>query len=184
MLALDLSGDEVKPDMTPMIDVVFLLIVFFLCIDFRVLEAKLPAFLPRDRGSGTQRVEPKDELAVRVHVTEPGTKVLARAADPNGIDPATGRAARFRLDGHRVAWQIGPRHFHDLAAAQAELKRIADDPDNHVLHPDGGEYGPIACVVEGLRGTCCHDVAQAADACRAAGFTRIHFGGGLGALPR
>ena len=34
---------EAEMDMTPMIDVVFLLIIFFLCIDFRVLEAKLPA---------------------------------------------------------------------------------------------------------------------------------------------
>ena len=38
--------EEQKGDMTPMIDVVFLLIVFFLCIEFKVLESRLDAFLP------------------------------------------------------------------------------------------------------------------------------------------
>ena len=46
-------------DMTPMIDVVFLLIIFFLCIDFKILEAKLPAYLPKDKGS-----QPEEELLV------------------------------------------------------------------------------------------------------------------------
>ena len=31
--------EEAKPNMTPMIDVVFLLIIFFLCIEFKTLEA-------------------------------------------------------------------------------------------------------------------------------------------------
>jgi biopolymer transport protein ExbD len=171
--------DDVKHDMTPMIDVVFLMIVFFVCIDFRTLEAKLPAFLPRDRGSSRDVVAPQQQLAVRVHVTSPGTTVAARAADARGVDPATGRPPRFRLDGHRVAWEIGPRRFDDLAAAASELAHIARDPANHVVDDATGERGPIACVVEGLRGSRYDDVAKAADACRAAGFTRIHFGGGV-----
>lgn len=171
--------EEARSDMTPMIDVVFLMIVFFVCIDFRVLEAKLPAFLPRDRGSGPTLVEPEEQLAVRVHVTAPGTATPSPAANREGIDPATGRPARYRLHGHRVAWEIGPRRFDDLAAAAHELARIASDPRNQVLDPRTGERRPIACVVEGLRGSRYDDVAKAADACRAAGFTAIHFGGGM-----
>ena len=60
-------------DMTPMIDVVFLMIIFFLCIDFRVLEAKLPAFLPRDRG-GSLTADPIEQLSVRVHRVAEGQK--------------------------------------------------------------------------------------------------------------
>ncbi len=41
-LLQDAVDEEAEMDMTPMIDVVFLLIIFFLCIDFRILEAKLP----------------------------------------------------------------------------------------------------------------------------------------------
>jgi hypothetical protein len=170
--------DEVKPDMTPMVDVVFLLIVFFLCIDFKMLEAKLPAFLPRDHGSAPTHLEPEEQLVVRVHVTSPGTRVPAAATDERGVDPMTGRPARFRLAGHRVAWEVGPKRFEDLAAATTELARIATDPQNRVVDRATGEQRPLACIVDGLRGTCYDDVARAADACRASGFTTIEFGAG------
>lgn len=173
--------EEARSDTTPMIDVVFLMIVFFVCIDFRVLEAKLPAFLPRDRGSGPTMVKPEEQLALRIHVTAPGTRVAPSTAGRDGIDPATGRPARFQLHGHRVAWEVGPRRFDDLEAATRELTRIAKDPSLHVLDPTTGERQPIACVVEGLRGSRYDDIARATDACRAAGFTRIHFAGGMGA---
>jgi biopolymer transport protein ExbD len=170
--------EEAKADTTPMIDVVFLMIVFFVCIEFRTLEAKLPAFLPKDAGSSTRPVEPEPQLSVRVHVVAPGTKVATRPVAARGVDPATGRPVRYRLDGHRVAWEIGPRRFDDFAAAAAELARIAKDPANHALDRRTGERGPIACIVEGQRGSRYDDVAKAADACRAAGFTRIHLGAG------
>lgn len=164
--------------MTPMVDVVFLLIVFFLCIDFKTLEAKLPAFLPRDHGSGRALAEPEEQLLVRVHVTSPGTRVPTASTDGHDLDPATGRPARYRLDGHRVAWEVGPKRFDDLAAAAAELARIAADPQNHVVDRATGERRPIPCIVDGLRGSCYDDVARAADACRASGFTTIQFGSG------
>jgi biopolymer transport protein ExbD len=171
--------EEAKADTTPMIDVVFLMIVFFVCIDFRVLEAKLPALLPLDRGGSPDLVEPQRQLVVRVHVTAPGTMVPTGAADANGVDAATGRPPRHRLEGHRVAWEIGPRRFDDLGAARAELARIAADPANHVADRDTGARGPMDCVVEAMRGACYEDVARTTDACHAAGFPRIHFGGGL-----
>ena len=59
---------EHEQDMTPMIDVVFLLIIFFLCIDFRVLEAKLPAYLPR-HGSGAEATAPVQRLHVGILCT-------------------------------------------------------------------------------------------------------------------
>jgi biopolymer transport protein ExbD len=43
--------EDVKMDLTPMIDVVFLLLIFFICtLKFKVLEGKLPTFLPKDVG--------------------------------------------------------------------------------------------------------------------------------------
>ena len=56
-----------------MIDVVFLLIIFFLCIEFRVLEAKLPAYLPKDKGSQSTQVEPMEQLSVGIYVESKGT---------------------------------------------------------------------------------------------------------------
>ena len=46
-----LAQEEVKMDMTPMIDVTFLLLVFFMCsLDFKSLEGKLSAYLPKKIG--------------------------------------------------------------------------------------------------------------------------------------
>ena len=55
-----------------MIDVVFLLIIFFLCIDFKILEAKLPAYLPKDKGSATTEMEPIEQLPVLIVCDEWG----------------------------------------------------------------------------------------------------------------
>ena len=45
------ATEEVEMQMTPMIDVTFLLLIFFLCsIKFKLLDGKLAAYLPRDEG--------------------------------------------------------------------------------------------------------------------------------------
>ena len=57
--------DEIKMDMTPMIDVVFQLMIFFMCtIKFKTLEGKLTAYLPKDVGVNTDAgVVPEEELS-------------------------------------------------------------------------------------------------------------------------
>lgn len=171
--------EEVKADTTPMIDVVFLLIVFFVCVDFRVLEAKLPAYLPRDRGLSPSVVLLQEVLPVRIEVVTPGVPV--REAAPGAkVVPGAGRPPRYRLQDHRVAWQIGPRRFTDLAAARRELERLARDPTLYVVDRETGGRRPMDCLVEGQRGSRYDDVAKAADACRAAGFTEVHLGAGEG----
>jgi len=45
------ATEEVDMQMTPMIDVTFLLLIFFMCsIKFKLLDGKLAAYLPRDVG--------------------------------------------------------------------------------------------------------------------------------------
>jgi biopolymer transport protein ExbD len=77
MSALDDAQEEAKADMTPMIDVVFLMIIFFICIEFKVLESKLDAFLPTDKGSQSTVVEPEEQLAIKIHVEAKGTATPA-----------------------------------------------------------------------------------------------------------
>ncbi len=175
----DPADTEARSDMTPMIDVVFLMIVFFVCIDFRVLEAKLPAYLPKDKGSSPARLQPQEQLVVRVHTAAEGTVSYRAGFAPGDVDPATGRAARFTLAGHAARWEVGPRLFTDLAAARRELLRIAEDPQSQVPDPTNGGRRLMACVVEGQHGVRYDDVAKAVDACHAAGFDEIRFGGGL-----
>ncbi|MBL8726839.1 MAG: biopolymer transporter ExbD [Planctomycetes bacterium] len=170
--------DEARSDMTPMIDVVFLMIVFFVCIDFRVLEAKLAAYLPKDVGPAAGLVPPLERVVVRVHGDAPGTEVYAAGFAAGTIDPATGRPARYRLTGHSARWEVGPRLFTDLAAARQELERIARDPQSQVPDRANGGRRLMPCVVEGQRGARYDDVARAVDACHAAGFAEIEFGSG------
>jgi biopolymer transport protein ExbD len=48
------ATEEVKMQMTPMIDVTFLLLIFFLCsIKFKLLDGKMQTYLPKDLGVNT-----------------------------------------------------------------------------------------------------------------------------------
>ena len=163
--------DPPRLDMTPMIDVVFLMIVFFACIDFRVLEAKLEARLPRDVVSHGS-VPPQEQLTVSVYVVAPGTPTWGGRK---------GAGARYELTGHRVAWQIGGRSGLDQQQAVAELTRIASDPQLRV--PDvrkPGRRRQLPVIVEGWPDSRYDDMARTGDMCRAAGFADVQFGGGMG----
>lgn len=156
-----------KPDMTPMIDVVFLMIIFFLCIDFRVLEAKLPAFLPKDRGGSHAIVHLADQLVVRIEPVDRGTPV----PEPDG--------GRYRLTGRQVRWRVGPRPVHSLDALSAELQRVAASPSARVPDPDTGELVLLDALVEPLAGSCYADVTAVTDRLYAAGFEDVHYAGGI-----
>ncbi|MCB9885260.1 MAG: biopolymer transporter ExbD [Planctomycetes bacterium] len=166
----DAADFEAKSDMTPMIDVVFLMIIFFICIDFKVLEAKLPAYLPKDVGGGPSYVEPREQLVVDVHCVASGDKVFSGSAG------GSGRAPRYRLQGRELRWAVGPRPIGDVPTLHAELKRIAADPG--MLQSDvrtGARVLPPVVVV-GHAGACYDDIARTADAVAAAGFGEVTFG--------
>ncbi len=174
---------EARPDMTPMIDCVFLMIVFFVCIDFRTLEAKLPAYLPKERGAGPSRVEPQSSLSIGVYERARGERTIPGGGAGAALawDPGTGRRPRFALRGHSVRWDVGPIAIDDYPALAAQLVRICadrstwqDDPQ----HP--GQKKPLRVVIEPHPGVYYDDVAATTDAVRAAGFTEVDFGGGMG----
>jgi biopolymer transport protein ExbD len=181
MSALDDVQEEVKPDMTPMIDVVFLMIIFFICIDFKVLESKLAAFLPKDKGSQSTKEEPQEQLSVRVFVDREGNKEFPNGVSAGTINKNTGRPHRFKLNGHVTKWEVGPKPLYKLDDVLKELERIANDPASQVPDKETGGKKLMSCVVEAYPGTFYDDVAKTADACHKAGFKEINFGGGLGA---
>ena len=117
MSALDDAQEEAKADMTPMIDVVFLMIIFFICIEFKVLESKLDAFLPTDKGSQSTVVEPEEQLSIKILVEAKGTPDYSKYSPTNapGINPNTDRPYRFQLMNHRVRWEIGPKPVYSPA---------------------------------------------------------------------
>ena len=64
----DILEEEVKLELTPMIDMAFLIIIFFMCLPFKTLEGKLSAFLPTDKGINPIPQEPPNEIKVSVHI--------------------------------------------------------------------------------------------------------------------
>jgi biopolymer transport protein ExbD len=64
----EMSEEEVKLELTPMIDVSFLILIFFMCLPFKTLEGKLQAFLPTDKGINPTPQEPPLEIKVSVHI--------------------------------------------------------------------------------------------------------------------
>ena len=64
----DLIDDEAKLELTPMIDVCFLILIFFMCLPFKTLEGKLAAFLPTDKGINPTPQEPPNDIMVSVHI--------------------------------------------------------------------------------------------------------------------
>ncbi|MCK6481119.1 MAG: biopolymer transporter ExbD, partial [Planctomycetes bacterium] len=61
------KGAKSETNMTPMIDVVFQLIIVFLCsMKFRTLDMKIEAFLPKDVGLNTTPATAEVEVKVNV----------------------------------------------------------------------------------------------------------------------
>ena len=42
----EMQEEEIKLELTPMIDISFLILIFFMCLPFKTLDGKLAAFLP------------------------------------------------------------------------------------------------------------------------------------------
>lgn len=119
--------EEVKLELTPMIDVTFLLLIFFLVtMKFKVLEGKLETELPKDVGVNAGEV---DELLEKVDI---------------GIEPDSSREGGFRV---LVNSQIMP----NLTTFRAKLKVFVDlDPEQKAtLYPHKAvDYEQVVKVVD------------------------------------
>lgn len=95
----DKTDQEVKLELTPMIDVTFLLLAFFiLTMKFRVLEGKLDAQLPKDMGPSQARTLQEDRPPIRIRLQ------LLRAR----VEPPALRAVLRRQLSHEAlaqAWR-------------------------------------------------------------------------------
>ena len=172
--------EEAKMDMTPMIDVVFLLIIFFLCIDFKTLEAKLPAYLPKDKGSQSTEADPIEQLSLKVVRDAYGDK-QPRRRDVTLINPETGRENAFLVLNHKIHWLLGPERFDNLDRLIDKLELIAADPSKMVPDKERpGQKKLMAVVIEPDSGSTYGDVATTVDAVSKSGFDEINFGGGRG----
>jgi len=81
-------------NMTPMIDVSFLLIIFFICLPMKLLEGKMQAFLPTDKGINPTPAEPPLEIKVSVHIVARAEKNATYG--PEGAQTTVAMPTEFR----------------------------------------------------------------------------------------
>ena len=157
---------EAEMDMTPMIDVTFLLLIFFLCLDFKTLESKLSANLPKTIGPSRDIAIPQDKLDIRIEAVHWGQEL----PDPMGRD-------RYVLAGHEVKWYVGAQPLRDgdrlsqLLRREARIRTFQRETQRTEVRPITIHTGP---------GVTYGDVTWLIDQATASGFERITFGGGGG----
>jgi len=115
------TREEFTMEFTPMIDVVFLLLIFFMCtLKFKVLENKLATYLPTDKGLNTHFEELEPVEKIRIKLSLRGTDCLCYInGRPIGIMPRARTKAYERIAQLKKACEKSP----------AEI-----DPDPKVPH--------------------------------------------------
>jgi biopolymer transport protein ExbD len=156
-------------DLTSMIDVTFLLLIFFICtLEYKKLEGKLTAYLPSEFGSDMRPVVPLEKLEIRVDVIDEGEKVAPGTGDVATAAPyVPGVHARYRFRERRFNIKIGVESFSsdDLDDVAERLNQLAAiDADR-----------PVA--IDPRRGVVTDDVVQVLDLVLDAQFTKISFAG-------
>jgi len=124
--------EEVPMELTPMIDVVFLLLIFFIVtIKFKVLEGKLVTELPKDEG--TARV---DDV---MQIDKIEIDIVPQASAPGGF-----------------ITQVNGQTMRDMNELRATVSRFVeaapeDKPARSTLHPRAEiNYEQVVTVVDNL----------------------------------
>ncbi len=165
----DLQDEQCELQMTPMIDVTFLLLIFFMCtLKFKVLEGAMGAHLPKDVGVSTAPAEPLEKIVVRMDVEEPGTRMRQQRNGElrpySAEDAASG--LRFQYGDDRVIrYRVGAQSGLNQAEAFDVLLKLLDG------NPDA------RCSIDPREGVIQDEVVQVLDAFLAAGVQDVTFMG-------
>ena len=138
------KNGEAKMDMTPMIDVTFLLLIFFLCLEFKTLEGKLATNLPKDVGVNKSKAEPIEKLDLRIEIGRLGP--IGAASTTTGASSSSGtRCATTSEPAHR---KQGPARNRLRKA----VKKVTDKHGKKKPRPITIKTGPSVCYQRRDRG--------------------------------
>ena len=122
------APEPLKIDMTPMIDVTFLLLIFFIVtLKFKVLEGRLDASLPKDMGTNATQAEEIEKVNVVLLVTEPGT--LTKDEKNKNLK---------RYEGRKLKYEVGTQVFRTVAELESFLATQDKDETPITLDPRKG----------------------------------------------
>ncbi len=147
-----------KPDMTPMIDVVFQLLIFFLVsMKFKTLDMKIEAFLPKDRGLAA--------TITKLEETPKITAILKRRVQGGVLE----RSTRVKVQNQSIGTSDNDATWELLTQKASEIlsRHIANGGDPADVK---GEVDASALVPTG-------DVVRAVDAFIAAKLQDVTFVG-------
>ena len=146
------SSDDHKLEPTALIDVTFLLLVFFLCtIRFKTLEGKLLGYLPKGAGPDVTVDQVVPPVEVRIMVAEPGRRVFASGSDRGQTWSDPGR--RYDFAGRSLHYRIGPRQTSELHVLDGWMRELqAQDPQRRWSIDAGPRtiYGDVIPVFDAL----------------------------------
>lgn len=130
----ELSEEKAELQLTPMIDISFLIIIFFMCLPFKTLEGKLQAFLPTDKGINPIPQDPLNEIKVSVHIV--ARKEVTKQFGP-GTDPARPKDEAAVIQNvampTQVKYRFGDRETDELKTVYSwimEGKQAAEGSEN------------------------------------------------------
>lgn len=152
-MARERPSQETVSDMTPMIDITFQLLIFFLVtMKFRILEGRLDAALPKEFGQNVGKLEEIEKLDIVITVLNEGRK--ERDSQYSKFEHYVGR---------RLRYEVGTFRFTDLR----ELER-------HLAQPQfRRDETPV--TLDARQGTINDDVVQVLDLVIGLGFQKISF---------
>jgi len=163
------SQTKIELAMTPMIDVTFQLLIFFLCtIKFKTLEGKLGAYLPKDVGINTQPADPLEKVEIRIEVFKEGKKVWVFDQSVEYVEEE--HARHYVFSGRQLRFFVGPRGTSDFEELRSWLK----DQVNVARQADGS---PRPVGLDPRSGVVNEEVVKVLDAAWEVGFREITFVG-------
>ena len=169
--AIEEASEEVKMEMTPMIDVTFLLLIFFLCsIKFKVLEGKLQTYLPKDVGVNTTPISKLlEKVDIRIYRKQTRDVLDLTKVENYGKWLDSGG---WKEDQVEIFFQ--GRKVSGLKQLKKELKALREK----IPPPkDPEEEDTLKMNLEPMKGCYYEDIVKVVDVALEAGFTSITFRG-------
>ena len=168
---IELAEEKHEMQMTPMIDVTFLLLIFFMCtLKFKTLEGKLSAYLPKDVGVNQQDAEPIEKVEILVRVRNAGTK----------MKPLPGKEFRRYEQGDTGRFVYGDDRKLEYSVANFktdDLKKLGKRLQTIYKQRKAANEEKIPSTIDARAGTIYEDITGVLDEAIEAGFKDITFVG-------
>jgi len=169
-----IAEEESKLEMTPMIDVTFLLLIFFMCtIKFKTLEGKLEAFLPKDVGVNSSDAPPKEKIDIVIKSVKPGQKIDIDAFEKRGQIVEWNGQDDYYLYGHEVSYKVQRDTFEGNDSGVQEMREKLDE----IYRTPTSDGEKRAITLKPMPGVVYADIMVVLDTVIEVGFEDVSFAG-------